>query len=75
MAGIVVCLSLVCILLISSLVNMSDRASYHMKKEQEIVNVYELILDRIYEDNPDYFLDVLTETDEYCNYCDLTDRL
>lgn len=28
-------------------------------------NAYEHVLDRVYEDNPDYYLDVLTESDEY----------
>ena len=28
-------------------------------------NAYEHVLDRIYADNPDYYLDVLTESNEY----------
>lgn len=28
-------------------------------------NAYEHVLDRVYEDNPDYYLDVLSESDEY----------
>lgn len=28
-------------------------------------NAYEHVLDRVYADNPDYYLDVLTETSEY----------
>lgn len=29
---------------------------------------YEAYCDSIYEANPDYYLDVLSETDEYCSY-------
>lgn len=29
---------------------------------------YEAYCDSIYNANPDYYLDVLCETDEYCNY-------
>jgi hypothetical protein len=29
---------------------------------------YEAYCDSIYETNPDYYLDVLCETDEYCTY-------
>lgn len=28
-------------------------------------NAYEHVLDRVYADNPDYYLDVLTESNEY----------
>lgn len=29
---------------------------------------YEAYCDSIWESNPDYYLDVIMETDEYCNY-------
>ena len=33
------------------------------------------LIDRVYTDNEDYFLDVLTESDDYQNYCESLDRL
>lgn len=54
-----------------SLINMSERASYHMKDSDKVYNVLEDILDRVYEDDSTYFLDVLVESDEYQEYEEL----
>jgi hypothetical protein len=39
------------------------------------VKATETLIDRVYTDNEDYFLDVLTESDDYQNYCESLDRL
>lgn len=37
-------------------------------KESSRDYAYEAYCDSIYEADPDYYLDVLAESDEYCNY-------
>ena len=57
---------------LNALNNMSSRASYHMQQEDKVHQALESIMDRIHEDNPDYYLDVLTETDAYMLYQEVT---
>lgn len=71
MASFIVCLSVSCIILSLSLNKMSSRASYHMNQEAETRAALEAILDRVYADDTTYFLDVLTESDEYMLYEEL----
>lgn len=56
---------------ISSLIKMSSRASYHMKETEEVERLLEGILDRVEGDRPDYFWDVLMESQEYMEYEEL----
>lgn len=37
--------------------------------------VFEKVLEQVEQDNPDYVIDVLSETDSYQNYIDLCDCL
>ena len=46
-------------------------ASYN--REKALLQATETLMDRVYTDNEDYFLDVLTESDEYQTYADLTE--
>lgn len=39
------------------------------------VKATETLIDRVYTDNENYFLDVLAESDDYQNYCESLDRL
>ena len=41
-------------------------ASYHRGKA--LLQATETLMDRVYTDNEDYFLDILTESDDYQNY-------
>lgn len=68
---IIIILVVTNIITIIALDNMSNRATSHMREADNIYNVMENLLDRIHDDNPDYFLDVLTETDEYQEYEEL----
>lgn len=65
-------LLVITLLTIQSLINMSSRASYHMKDADKVHLALESIMDRIHEDNPNYYLDVLTETDAYMLYQEVT---
>lgn len=44
-------------------------ASYH--REKALLQATETLMDRVYTDNENYFLDVLTESDEYQNYIEI----
>lgn len=59
------------IITLISLNKMSKRASMHMKEADHIYNVMEGLLDRVFEDDSTYFLDVLTESQEYMEYEEL----
>lgn len=39
----------------------------YRNKCNQIINDYEKVLDKVYNDNPEYFVDVLMESDEYDN--------
>ena len=65
-------LLVITLLTIQSLINMSSRASYHMIDADKAHLALESIMDRIHEDNPNYYLDVLTETDAYMLYQEVT---
>ena len=65
-------LLVITLLTIQSLINMSSKASYHMQQEDKVYQALESIMDRIHEDNPNYYLDVLTETDAYMLYQEVT---
>lgn len=66
------------ILLVTNIVSfievkkMSSIASYHMQDADKAHQVMEAIMDRVYEDNPDYYLDVLMESDAYMQYEEIT---
>lgn len=55
------------ILIVFAIVAMASAGS-HSTKESERDLVYEAYCDSIWEANPDYYLDVIMEQDEYCNY-------
>lgn len=59
------------IITLIALNNMSNRASYHMNDADKVFNVLESILDRVYEDDSTYYLDVLVESQEYMEYEEL----
>lgn len=55
------------ILIVFAIVAMASAGS-HSTKESERNLEYEAYCDSIWEANPDYYLDVIMEQDEYCNY-------
>ena len=59
------------IITLVALNKMSNRASYHMNDADKIYNVLEGILDRVFEDDSTYYLDVLVESQEYMEYEEL----
>lgn len=61
---LLILLTIVCSILAISLVQMSNRASFHYKEAYFASKVIE----QVREDNPDYFYDVLVETDVYQDY-------
>ena len=48
-------------------------ASYHRGKA--LLQATETLMDRVYTDNEDYFLDILTESDDYQNYVESLENL
>lgn len=64
---IIVVLSVLVIVLFASVKSMSSRASYWMNR----CDAAEAVIDRMADDNEDYFLDVLMEGDEYMEWFDL----
>lgn len=55
-------------LLITFLTDSFDSKSFTIKNNSTRDYNYEHYCDSIYEVNPDYYLDVLVETDEYQDY-------
>lgn len=55
---------------ITFLIDSFDNKSYTIKNNSTRDYKYEHYCDSIYEVNPDYYLDVLVETDEFQNYID-----
>lgn len=64
---LLILLTIVCSILAISLVQMSNRASFHYKEAYYASKVIEQII----LDNEDYYYDVLVETDAWQNYIDL----
>lgn len=64
---IIVVLSMLVIMLFASVKSMSSRASYWMQR----CDAAESVIDRMADDNEDYFLDVIMESDEYMEWFDL----
>lgn len=64
---IIVVLTVVAIVSFISTYQMSSRASYWMQR----CDAAESVIDRMADDNEDYFLDVLMEGDEYMEWFDL----
>lgn len=64
---IIVVLSVLVIMLFASVKSMSSRASYWMGR----CDAAEAVIDRMADDNEDYFLDVIMESDEYMEWFDL----
>lgn len=64
---IIVVLVVLVIMLFASVKSMSSRASYWMNR----CDAAEAVIDRMADDNEDYFLDVLMEGDEYMEWYDL----
>lgn len=71
-------LLLVIILVVTNIITfcevnkMSEIASYNMKDADKAHQAMEAIMDKVHEDNPDYYLDVLTESDAYMLYQEIT---
>lgn len=61
------------ILVLATLVMFWQQAT--IKNLSAYMATTETLLNRIEQDNPVYVLDVLTESDEYQNYCESLDRL
>lgn len=55
---------------ITFLTDSFDNKPYTIKNNSTRDYKYEHYCDSIYEVNPDYYLDVLVETDEFQNYID-----
>ena len=64
---IIVVLAVVAIVSFISTYQMSSRASYWMQR----CDAAESVIDRMADDNEDYFLDVIMEGDEYMEWFDL----
>lgn len=64
---LLILLTIVCSILAISLVQMSNRASFHYKEAYYASKVIEQVI----LDNEDYYYDVLVETDAWQNYIDL----
>lgn len=64
---IIVVLAVVAIVSFISTYQMSSRASYWMQR----CDAAEAVIDRMADDNEDYFLDVIMESDEYMEWFDL----
>lgn len=64
---LLILLTIVCSILAISLVQMSNRASFHYKEAYYASKVIEQII----LDNEDYYYDVLVETDAWQNYINL----
>lgn len=64
---IIAVLSVLVIVLFASVRSMSSRASYWMQR----CDAAETVIDRMADDNENYFLDVLMEGDEYMEWCEL----
>lgn len=64
---IIAVLAVLVIVLFASVKSMSSRASYWMNR----CDAAEAVIDRMAEDNQEYFLDVLMEGDEYMEWFDL----
>lgn len=64
---IIALLSILVIMLFASVKSMSSRASYWMDR----CDAAEAVIDRMADDNEDYFLDVIMEGDEYSEWFDL----
>ena len=61
------------LLAIATLVMLWQYAT--IKNLSAYVQATETLMDRIWEDNENYCLDVLSETDVYCDYIDTLERL
>lgn len=61
------------VLAIATLVMFWQQAT--IRNLSAYVKATETLIDRVYTDNEDYFLDVLTESDDYQNYCESLNRL
>lgn len=61
---IIVVLTILVIVLFASVRSMSSRASYWMQR----CDAAESVIDRMADDNEDYFLDVIMEGDEYMEW-------
>lgn len=64
---IIAVLAVLVIVLFASVKSMSSRASYWMQR----CDAAEAVIDRMADDNEDYFLDVIMESDEYMEWFDL----
>lgn len=64
---LLILLTIVCSILSISLVQMSNKASFHYKEAYYASKVIEQVI----LDNEDYYYDVLVETDAWQNYIDL----
>lgn len=64
---LLILLTIVCSILAISLVQMSNRASFHYKEAYYASKVIEQVI----LDNEDYYYDVLIETDAWQNYINL----
>lgn len=64
---LLILLTIVCSVLAISLVQMSNRASYHYEEAYFASKV----INQVRLDNPDYYYDVLIETDAWQEYIDL----
>lgn len=63
---LLILLTIVCSVLAISLVQMANKAAAHYEEAY----LASKVIEQIREDNPDYFYDVLIETDVYQEYID-----
>lgn len=77
----VCCFVIVGIIAVGGIITMTANASTPVKDTninpdvQRLYSATDAVLNVIYEHNTDYFLDVLMETDEWDNYCKVTNEL
>lgn len=64
---LLILLTIVCSITSCSSIKMSNRTSYYYKE----ACLASKVIEQVIRDNPDYYYDVLVETDAWQNYIDL----
>ncbi len=64
-------LSLIIVALICKLNQQAEIIDNLSTQATQQAQVFEKVLNQIEQDNPDYVIDVLSETDIYCDYVEL----
>ena len=71
MKKITIILAIIIVALICRINQQAEIISALGTQATQQTQVFEQLMGQIEQDNPDYVLDVLSETDAYCNYVEL----